>query len=100
MAVSPENTMLASGSVDKTVRVWCLQRGSTLMVYKGHTALLTTIAFLPFVKDDVRYLVSAGNDCTVVFYKYSAKKKDFRYVLNFDEFLLTSKLDTSMIVSN
>ncbi|KAI1722215.1 WD domain, g-beta repeat domain-containing protein [Ditylenchus destructor] len=77
MAVSPENTMLASGSVDKTVRVWCLQRGSTLMVYKGHTALLTTIAFLPFVKDDVRYLVSAGNDCTVVFYKYSAKKKDF-----------------------
>ncbi|KAI1718733.1 bromodomain-containing protein [Ditylenchus destructor] len=77
MAVSQENTMLASGSVDKTVRVWCLQRGSTLMVYKGHTALLTTIDFLPFVKDDVRYLVSAGNDCTVVFYKYSAKKKDF-----------------------
>uniref|UniRef100_A0A915ENJ4 Bromo domain-containing protein n=1 Tax=Ditylenchus dipsaci TaxID=166011 RepID=A0A915ENJ4_9BILA len=77
IAISPENTMLASGSVDKTVRVWCLQRGSTLMVYKGHTALLTSISFIPYLKGDVRYLVSASNDCSVVFFRYNAKTKDF-----------------------
>lgn len=97
MTISPENTMLASGSMDKTIRylfycfknnivlfrVWCLQRGKTLMVYKGHTATISTISFIPFLKNDTRYLVSGSNDGTVVFFKYFASNKQFWFAFFF-----------------
>lgn len=50
------------------------------MVYKGHTATISTISFLSFLKNDTRYLVSGGNDGTVVFFKYHASTKQFWFV--------------------
>uniref|UniRef100_A0A9J2Q5S3 Uncharacterized protein n=1 Tax=Ascaris lumbricoides TaxID=6252 RepID=A0A9J2Q5S3_ASCLU len=77
MTVSDDNTLLGTGSVDKTVRVWCLQTAASLAVFRNHTAMVTLIAFLPFVDDDVRYLVSAGRDCVVNFYRYTASNRTF-----------------------
>lgn len=61
-------------------RVWCLQTAASLAVFRNHTAMVTLIAFLPFVDDDVRYLVSAGRDCVVNFYRYTASNRTFEYV--------------------
>lgn len=72
LSVNFENTCLASGSTDKTVRVWSLKDGQPLMIFKNHKALLMAINFLPFYEGDVRYLVSASQDCIVVFYRYQA----------------------------
>jgi hypothetical protein len=47
------------------------------MVYKKHSALVTAVRFTEFSEGDVRYLVSTGNDCVVVFYKYYAKDLTF-----------------------
>lgn len=43
MAVSYENTMIAAGSCDKTIRVWCLQTCAPLAVLEGHAASITSL---------------------------------------------------------
>uniref|UniRef100_A0A914BVI5 Uncharacterized protein n=1 Tax=Acrobeloides nanus TaxID=290746 RepID=A0A914BVI5_9BILA len=77
ITVSHENTVLATGSTDKTVRVWCLQTGRVLQIYHCHTGTITSIAFLPYMVDEHRFLVSTGSDCRVCFYKWNGPKKEF-----------------------
>lgn len=43
MAVSYENTLLAAGSCDKVVRVWCLRTCAPVAVLLGHSASITSI---------------------------------------------------------
>ena len=43
MAVNFENTMLASGSIDKTVRIWCLRTTANKAVLQGHSGEITTL---------------------------------------------------------
>lgn len=71
MTVSDDNCLLATGSVDKTVRVWSLRTAAHLYHFRSHTAMVTLISFLPFVCGNTRYLMSAGGDCIVNFYKYT-----------------------------
>uniref|UniRef100_A0A1I7V9M8 Bromo domain-containing protein n=1 Tax=Loa loa TaxID=7209 RepID=A0A1I7V9M8_LOALO len=80
MSVSEDNTLLGTGSVDKTIRVWCLQTAAPLAFYRSHSAMVTLIAFLPFVDGITRYLVSAGGDCLVNFYRYNSLDHEFEEV--------------------
>ena len=43
MAVNYENTLLATGSNDKTVRVWNLQTKTPLTVLHGHSGNINTL---------------------------------------------------------
>ena len=43
MTVNYENTLLATGSMDKSVRVWCLRTKAPVAVLYGHTGNITTI---------------------------------------------------------
>jgi bromodomain and WD repeat domain-containing protein 1/3 len=43
MAINYENTLLASGSCDKTVRVWCLKSCAPAAVLLGHTGMITSL---------------------------------------------------------
>ena len=47
VAYSPDGKRLASGSGDKTVKVWDLQTGQELLTFKGHTGGVWTVAFSP-----------------------------------------------------
>lgn len=89
MAVSHENTLLASGSLDKTVRVWCLRRGGTVFVYRAHTAMITTIMFVPYAgegdADDVRWMAWGSSDCHVVFLRYRLNTMEFGDQFKFSE---------------
>uniref|UniRef100_A0A915PM02 Bromo domain-containing protein n=1 Tax=Setaria digitata TaxID=48799 RepID=A0A915PM02_9BILA len=80
MSISEDNTLLGTGSVDKTIRVWCLQTAAPLAFYRSHSAMVTLIAFLPFVDGPTRYLVSAGGDCLVNFYRYTSLDHQFEAV--------------------
>lgn len=50
MAVNHENTLLASASCDKTIRVWCLRTCAPITVLQAHAASITSILVrqLPF----------------------------------------------------
>jgi WD40 repeat protein/serine/threonine protein kinase len=58
---SRDGKRLASGSEDKTVKVWDVQTGQELLTFRGHTGGVWYVAFSP----DGQRLASASGDKTV-----------------------------------
>ncbi|KAI4815869.1 hypothetical protein KUCAC02_005996 [Chaenocephalus aceratus] len=64
LAVNYENTLIAAGSCDKTIRVWCLRT-------------CAPVAFSPFAKGSKRYMLSTGTDATVCFWQWDVNNINF-----------------------
>lgn len=54
--ISPDNTKIATGSVDKTIRIWDASNGSLLYTFKAHTCSVTRLVF----SNDSNVLISYG----------------------------------------
>ncbi len=58
---SPDGSTIASGSYDKTIKLWDTQSGRLLNTLKGHTNIVVSLAFSP----DSSMIVSGSYDKTV-----------------------------------
>lgn len=61
LAFSPDRRWLASGSGDKTIRIWDVETGRSLRTLTAHAGAVWSVAFSP----DGRRLASASQDGTV-----------------------------------
>ena len=61
VASSPDGTKIASGSLDKTIRVWNAKSGKTIIVLVGHDATVNCLSF----SADGKYIFSGSLDGTI-----------------------------------
>ena len=61
VAFAPDGKTLASGSRDKTIKLWDAHGGETLRTLEGHTSLVRSVAFAP----DGQTLASSSIDETI-----------------------------------
>jgi len=63
VAVSPNGTLLASGSLDAVVRLWDTEAAASVAVLEGHEAVLATVVFSP---DGTLLLTASDNGVVLV----------------------------------
>jgi len=74
MAISEDNRLLAAGSTDKIIRVWCLTSAAPIAVLAKHTGNITALHFCPATISGVPpYLAATSGDGTVSFWRYTFK---------------------------
>jgi WD40 repeat protein len=61
VAISPDSKVLASGSDDKTIKLWDIATGAQLRSLEGHTSAVFSVAFSP----DGKTLASSSDDKTI-----------------------------------
>ncbi|MDB9475593.1 TIR domain-containing protein, partial [Dolichospermum circinale] len=61
VSVSPDGRTLASGSQDKTIKLWNLDTGKEIRTLSGHSNFVYSVSFSP----DGRTLASGGGDNTI-----------------------------------
>jgi WD40 repeat protein len=67
VALSPDGKILASGSFDKTIKLWNLATGQQIRTLRGHVDGIQSVVF----SWDGKTLVTGGDDKTIKIWQIS-----------------------------
>ncbi len=71
MAISPDGQILASGSDDRTIKLWNLPTGQLLQTLKQHSGNVNSVSFTP----DGNILISGSGDRTIKVWRLQRKSQ-------------------------
>src|SRR5438876_3907563 len=71
LAYSPDGKRLASGSADKTVKIWTIPSGEETATLRGHTDYVSSVAISP----DGKLLATGSFDKTVKFWQLATNEE-------------------------
>ncbi|XP_053623119.1 PH-interacting protein isoform X2 [Plodia interpunctella] len=71
VCASADGALLACGSVERLVRVWCLETGAPRAVLSAHAGTITSVHWAPPAHKDLRWLASTSTDGSVAFWTCS-----------------------------
>jgi WD40 repeat protein len=75
VAFAPDGVTLASGSKDKTIKLWNLKTGKEIRTLRGHNDKVNSVAFLPGGSQNNLTLVSGSSDKTIKLWNPSTGKE-------------------------
>ena len=93
---SPNRSRVASGSDDKTVRVWDVQTGQCQHTLKGHSSWVRSVVFSP----DGSRVASGSNDKTVRVWDVPSSTELLRYDAGTNDQEIDFSNDSSKIIVN
>ena len=73
LAFSPDGKMLASSSIDSTVKIWDTKTGECLKTYRGKQQWIWSVAFSP----DGQTVASGGEDNTITLWNIHTDERRF-----------------------
>lgn len=71
VCASYDGALLACGSVERLVRVWCLATGAPKAVLHAHAGTITSVQWSPGAHGELRWLASTSTDGSVAFWTCS-----------------------------
>ncbi|XP_026813207.1 bromodomain and WD repeat-containing protein 1 [Rhopalosiphum maidis] len=70
IAINTQATLIAAGSMDKVLRVWCLQTARPIAHIVAHASMIVTVNFCPQTFNGLGYIASTSTDGSVVFWPF------------------------------
>src|SRR6187549_1207103 len=71
VAISPDSNYVATGSKDKSAKLWEVSTGREVRTFLGHEATVTSLEFT----DDGKTLITGSNDKSIRFWEVSTGKE-------------------------
>jgi WD40 repeat protein len=72
VAFSPDGRLIASGSKDKTIKLWDVKTGEEIRTLKGHSSWVNSVTFSP----DGRLIASGSEDKTIKLWDVKTGERD------------------------